>query len=38
MLDLYQKMLSNNQVQLVTKEYALTSLMKLSVRLASSAP
>ncbi|CAN8001894.1 unnamed protein product [Ixodes pacificus] len=37
-LDLYQRMLSNNQVQLVTKEYALTSLMKLSVRLASSAP
>ncbi|CAN7938887.1 unnamed protein product [Ixodes hexagonus] len=37
-LDLYQKMLSNNQMQLVTKEYALTSLMKLSVRLPSSAP
>lgn len=38
MVDLYEKMLSNNQMQLVTKEYALTSLMKLSVRLTSSAP
>ncbi|XP_077542512.1 adaptor protein complex 1, gamma subunit isoform X3 [Haemaphysalis longicornis] len=37
-VDFYEKMLSNNQVQLVTKEYAVTSLMKLSVRFASSAP
>nr|XP_037284482.1 AP-1 complex subunit gamma-1-like isoform X1 [Rhipicephalus microplus] len=37
-IDFYEKMLSNNQVQLVTKEYAVTSLMKLSVRFASSAP
>ncbi|KAH7982126.1 hypothetical protein HPB52_003179 [Rhipicephalus sanguineus] len=37
-IDFYEKMLSNNQVQLVTKEYAVTSLMKLSVRFTSSAP
>ncbi|XP_077503680.1 adaptor protein complex 1, gamma subunit isoform X6 [Amblyomma americanum] len=37
-VDFYEKMLSNNQVLLVTKEYAVTSLMKLSVRFASSAP
>ncbi|XP_064467408.1 AP-1 complex subunit gamma-1-like isoform X2 [Ornithodoros turicata] len=37
-VDFYEKMLSNNQMQLVTREYAVTALMKLSVRFTSCAP
>lgn len=36
-IDLYEKMITNHHMTLVTREYALTSLMKLSVRLSSSA-
>lgn len=36
-VDFYEEMLSNNQMQLVTREYAVTALMKMSVRFKSCA-
>ncbi|XP_067125686.1 AP-1 complex subunit gamma-1-like isoform X2 [Centruroides vittatus] len=37
-IDLYEKLLTNIHMTLVTREYAITSLMKLSVRYSSCAP